>query len=85
MKRVAPFNVGFYLANVKSYSANTSDSEGTAAFKTFMQKSLGNKQELLKTITSLKDEVNKLKRTIADKDKQMQDTSSLVEKLKEMN
>ena len=69
IKRVAPFNVGFYLANVKSYSANTSDSEGTAAFKTFMQKSLGSKQEYLKTISSLKDEIQILKKTIVDRDK----------------
>ena len=57
MNKVAPFNVRYYLANIKTYSAHTSDSEGTSAFKTFMLKSLGNKQELLKANSSLKDDI----------------------------
>ncbi len=57
MKKIAPFNVGFYLSNISSYSPHTSDSEGTGVFKAFMSQKLGDRQELLKKISSNNDEI----------------------------
>ena len=85
MKRIAPFSVGFYLDNIKSFSPHSSDSEGTAAFRNFMAEKVGDRQTFLKKISSLKDEIQFLKKEIADRDKQMKTSDSLVQKLGELN
>ena len=43
MKKMAPFDVGFYLSNISTYSPHTSDSEGTGVFKAFMTQKLGDR------------------------------------------
>ena len=85
MKRLYPFNVGFYLANVNSFSPHTSDSEGTSAYKKLRREMLDERQELLIKITELKDEMFYLRKNIAQKDQQMKSSTSLAQKLDQVS
>ena len=85
MKRLYPFNVGYYLANVNSFSPHNSDTEGTSAYKRLRREMLDERQGLLIKISELKDEMLSLRKTIAERDKQMQSSSSLVTRMGQLN
>ena len=81
MKRLYPFSVGFYMANINSFSPHSSDSEGTQAYKKLRREMLEERQGLLIKISELKDEMLSLRKKIAERDKQMQSSSSLVTRM----
>ena len=81
MKKLYPFSVGYYMANVTSFSHHNSDSEGTQAYKKLRRDMHLKENQLMSKIQDLTSDMNNLKKTIADRDRQMKDSTSLVQKM----